>query len=350
MKCILLLALVISAPGWADEISPGVFRTPEARFENLEGFPFSSNYQKIGKYRVHYLDEGPADGTPILLIHGEPTWSYLFRNMIPIFAAAGYRVIVPDLVGFGKSDKPAYKSDYSYQMQVDTMLELVQTLDLRDATFFGQDWGGLVGLRVVAAAPDRFATVVVSNTGLPSADGLAGMVGYPMFKLAVWWEGPITLEELQSDVSFTRWVAYNHNVEDFPVGELMGFMGADDAVRGAYEAPFPDRRYKSGAQAMPYLVPSQLPENAEAWKVFESWNKPFLVAFTDSDPVTKGGERTFLERVPGAQNVTIKGAGHFVQEDAGEALAKLMVAFLAGDELPTAINTAGPPSTKSLAE
>jgi haloalkane dehalogenase len=257
--------------------------------------------------------------------------------MIPIFAAAGYRVIVPDLVGFGKSDKPAYKRDYSYQMQVDTMLELVRMLDLRDATFFGQDWGGLIGLRVVTAEPDRFASVVVSNTGMPSADGFAGMVGYPLFRLAVWWEGPITFEELQSELTFPRWVAYNHNVDDLPVGKLMRSMGADDAVVNAYEAPFPDRRYKSAAQAMPYLVPSQLQENAEAWKVFESWNKPFLVAFTDSDPITRGGEQAFLERVPNAQNVTVNGAGHFVQEDAGVALAQLMLDFMAGEKLPVSI-------------
>jgi haloalkane dehalogenase len=337
MRIWLFAVLLLSGASWGDEIAPGMYRTPEARFENLQGYPFAPHYLQIGKYRVHYLDEGPADGRPILLLHGEPTWSYLYRKMIPIFAAAGYRVIVPDLVGFGKSDKPAYKRDYSYQMQVDTMLELVRTLDLRDATFFGQDWGGLIGLRVVAAEPDRFASVVVSNTGMPSADGFAGMVGYPLFRLAVWWEGPITFEELQSDITFPRWVAYNHNVDDLPVGELMRNMGVDDAVVGAYEAPFPDRRYKSAAQAMPYLVPSQLPENAEAWKVYESWNKPFLVAFTDSDPITRGGEKAFLERVPNAQNVTVNGAGHFVQEDAGVALAQLMLDFMAGEKLPVSI-------------
>lgn len=337
MRYVLLLALVICTAGRADEIAPGIFRTPEARFENLEGFPFSANYQQIGDYRVHYLDEGPAGGRPVLLLHGEPTWSYLYRNMIPILTSAGHRVIAPDLVGFGKSDKPAYRSDYSYQMQVDTMLELVRTLDLRNVTLFGQDWGGLIGLRVVTADSDRFSSIVVSNTALPAAEGLAGFVGYPLFKLAVWWEGPVTLEELQSNFSFIRWVAYNHNAEDFPVGEMMGFMGLSDAAINAYEAPFPDRRYKSGAQAMPYLVPSQLRENADAWEVLERWNKPFLIAFSDSDPVTKGYDREFLRRVPGALNVTVRGAGHFVQEDTGVALANLIVSFMAGGELPSSI-------------
>lgn len=155
----------------ADEIAPGVFRTPDARFENLPDYPFEPNYRQIGDYRIHYLDEGPATGDPILLIHGEPTWSYLFRKMIPILTAAGHRVIAPDLIGFGKSDKPADESDYSYQLQVDTMSALVTHLDLQNATFFGQDWGGLVGLRVVTAAPERFARVAVSNTGMPSAEG-----------------------------------------------------------------------------------------------------------------------------------------------------------------------------------
>jgi haloalkane dehalogenase len=249
--------------------------------------------------------------------------------MIPIFTAAGYRVIAPDLVGFGKSDKPANRSDYSYPMQVDVMLQLVRELDLRDVTFFGQDWGGLIGLRVIAAEPERFARVVVSNTVLPSASGIRGWIGYPLAKLAVWWQGAVTLDELRENLTFLRWMAYTHYVDDLPVGEIMQFMGADDAVQAAYETPFPDVRFKAGAMAMPYLVPSQLRENEVAWKIFETWDKPFLVAFTDSDPITSGLEKTFLKRVPTAENVTIEGAGHFVQEDAGEQLARLMLDFMA---------------------
>ena len=318
----------------AEEISQGVFRTPEARFEGLRDYPFEPHYKQIGKYRVHYLDEGPKDGEILLLLHGEPTWSYLYRKMIPIFTAAGYRVIAPDLVGFGKSDKPARKTDYSYPMQVEVMLQLVRELDLQGTTFFGQDWGGLIGLRVVAAQPERFARVVVSNTGLPSAPGLRGWIGYPLFRLVVWWQGELTLEELREKPTFPRWVAYSHHMDDLPVGDLMQFMGADEAVRKAYEAPFPDVRYKAGAMAMPYLVPSQLRENEVAWQVFEAWDKPFLVAFTDSDPITRGVEQSFLDRVPTAENVTINGAGHFVQEDAGEELAELMLDFMARHPLP----------------
>ncbi len=333
-RLLLVLMLAVTIDAVANEIEPGIMRTPDQRFENLKDYPFEPHYLKIGKYRVHYLDEGPPTADPILLIHGEPTWSYLYRKMIPILTGAGHRVIVPDLVGFGKSDKPASQSDYSYQMQVDVMSELVSHLDLTETTFFGQDWGGLIGLRVVAAAPDRFARIVVSNTGLPAAAGIQGWIGYPLFKLNVWLEGAMTLEELRSNLTFPRWVAYSHYVDDLPVHELMKFMGAqnDEAIIRAYTAPFPDVRYKAGAHIMPYLVPSQLRENEEAWKVFEAWEKPFLCAFSDSDPISRGGERAFLTRVPGAQNITIEGAGHFVQEDAGEELAGIINEFIAGRE------------------
>jgi haloalkane dehalogenase len=218
-------------------------------------------------------------------------------------------------------------------MQVDVMAELVRQLDLKEVTFFGQDWGGLVGLRLVAGEPDRFARVVVSNTGLPAASGMQGWIGYSLFKLMVWWEGEMTLEELQTEITFPRWVAYSYYIDDLPIGRLMDFMGGDPDVATAYEAPFPDKRYKAGAQIMPYLVPSQLRKNEQAWAVFKAWQKPFLVAFTDSDPITKGGEQIFLERVPTAQNVTISGAGHFVQEDAGPQLAALINAFIAGKKV-----------------
>ena len=168
-KLLLLLSLLLATNAWAEiEISQGVLRTSDDRFEDLKDYPFDPNYMEIDGLRIHYLDEGPKDADPIFLLHGEPTWSYLFRKMIPVFTSAGHRVIVPDMVGFGKSDKFISKYDYSYQHHIDVMKELVERLDLKEATFFGQDWGGLVGLRVVAEMPDRFARVVVSNTGMPS--------------------------------------------------------------------------------------------------------------------------------------------------------------------------------------
>jgi len=181
---------------------------------------------------------------------------------------------------------------------------------------------------VIAAQPKHFSRAVVSNTGLPSAEGIQGWAGYPLFKAAVWWQGAVTLEELQAETTFPRWVAYSHYIDDLPVGELMQFMGANDSVVAAYEAPFPDRRYKSGVQVMPYLVPSELQNNATAWKILEQLDIPFLVAFTDSDPITKGGYQTFLDRIKHTEHVTIKGAGHFVQEDAGEELANLINHFI----------------------
>ena len=348
-KILLLVALLSFALveiATAEEVAPGILRTPEERFAGIADFPYEPNYEQIGELRIHYVDVGPRDGEVILLIHGEPTWSYLFRKMIPVFVEAGYRVIAPDLVGFGRSDKYADEDRYSYMLQVDTMSELVRRLDLQDATFFGQDWGGLVGLRLVTGMPERFAHVAVSNTAMPSASGIQGWIGYPLFKFAVWREGALTFEELRQNVTFPRWVAYSYHVEDLPIGQLMSFLsgaGSEetagvDEVGAAYLAPFPEQRYKAGAQIMPYLVPSQLRENEAAWDVFRNWQKPFLVAFTDSDPVTRGGEQTFLERVPTAQNVTIRGAGHFVQEDAGEALAVLITEFLEGVELPTEID------------
>ena len=332
-----LLALVPSAQ--AGEVRPGVLRTPEERFTDLKDFPFDPHYVEIDGMRVHYLDEGPPGGKPVLMIHGEPTWSYLFRKMIPILVQAGYRVVTPDLVGFGRSDKYADESAYSYERQVASMTEFVKRIDLRDATFFGQDWGGLIGLRVVAAAPKRFARVVVSNTALPAAGGLAGTVGYPAFKALVWWLGPISLEELKTELTFPRWVAYSQSVADLPIGDVMELLsGGDEDLRVGYEAPFPDRSYKAGAHIMPYLVPSQLRQNAAAWEtVFDNWDKPFLVAFTDEDPLTATGEAVFVERVPTAQRVEIIGAGHFVQEDAGAALAKLMIDFMRNRPLPTKI-------------
>ena len=341
LGCLALAALPLMTPAQAEEVRPGVLRTPEARFEHLEGFPYAPNYLQVGDIRLHYVDVGPRDAETLLLIHGEPTWSYLFRKMIPVFTEEGYRVVAPDLVGFGRSDKFADEGAYSHAMQVEYMLELVRDLDLEDATFFGQDWGGLIGLRVVAAEPDRFSRVVVSNTGLPAASGFQSWIAYPLFKLAVWWEGAMTMEELATDLTFPRWVAYSYHVEDLPIGRLMSFMGGSEGVTAAYEAPFPDQGYKAAAQVMPYLVPSELRENEAAWEVFENWDKPFLVAFTDSDPITRGGEQVFLSRVPVAQNVSIRNAGHFVQEDAGPALAKLMVNFMQERELPKEINADG---------
>ena len=295
-------------------------RTPEERFADLPGYPFEPNYAEIrdgegGILRVHYLDEGPADEAPVLLVHGEPSWSYLYRHMVPILVNAGHRVVVPDLVGFGRSDKPTRQTDYSYARHVAWLSELVfDHLDLRDATFFGQDWGGLLGLRLVADEPDRFARVVIGNSGLPTGHGPASE-------------------------AFLRWQRFSQTTPVFPVGDLVGRACTTElsaAVVAAYDAPFPDDTFKAGARIFPSFVPTnpddpETAPNQAAWRVLEAFQKPFLCAFSDSDPVTAGGDAPFLAKVPGArgrQHPTIVGAGHFLQEDAGPELAAVIRDFI----------------------
>ena len=295
-------------------------RTPDDRFEGLDGYPFEPHYADIadgdgGTLRVHYLDEGPADAAPVLLMHGEPSWSYLYRHMIPPLVAAGHRVIVPDLVGFGRSDKPIEQSDYTYARHVEWMRELlIDRLDLRDITFFAQDWGGLVGLRVLALDPDRFARVAIGNTGLPTGHGPA------------------------SD-AFMAWQKFSQETPVFDIGFLINSATTTDLtpeVIAGYDAPYPDDSYKAGARIFPTLVPTSpddpaSADNVAAWEVLSAFEKPFLLCFSDSDPVTKGGDAPFLAKVPGTQgqpHVTIEGGGHFFQEDRGPELADLLIGFI----------------------
>ncbi|MDJ0788493.1 MAG: haloalkane dehalogenase [Myxococcota bacterium] len=327
---------VVSSQSSSDWEAGPVARTPEERFANLPDYPFAPHYLEIGGYRVHYLDEGPKDGQPILLLHGQPSWSYLYRHMIPPLAEAGYRVVVPDLVGFGKSDKPLSQSDYSYQMHVDVMTELVRELDLQGATFFGQDWGGLIGLRVVAEDPDRFARIMISNTGLPAAGGVLGWLGYPLFRLAVWREGTVqALDPEDPDFSFASWVAYARTTDDFDMQGLFQTATARELSKAeldGYAAPFAGEEHLAGARIFPYLVPSQLRKNAQVWsEVYDEWTKPFLTAFGDSDRVTAGLDVEWQERVPGAKDqphTTVENANHFIQEDRPERLVELMIALI----------------------
>jgi haloalkane dehalogenase len=245
-------------------------------------------------------------------MHGEPSWSYLYRKMIPLLTAAGCRVIAPDLVGFGKSDKPSEKSDYTYARHVAWMQEaIIDHLDLADATFFGQDWGGLVGLRLVADNPDRFARVVIGNTGLPTGDGAP------------------------SD-AFMAWQKFSQESPVFPIGQIL--QGATNTVLtdgevAAYDAPFPDETFKEGARIFPSLVPTStddpaVPANLAAWEVFKAWDKPFICCFSDDDPVTTGGDKPFLKLVPGAQgqpHVMVENAHHFFQEDGAPQLAQIVI-------------------------
>ena len=303
-----------------------LLRTPDDRFEGLPDFPFTPHYVHVddtegGPLRVHYLDEGPPDGETVLLLHGEPSWSFLYRRMIPVLVDAGLRCVAPDLVGFGRSDKPAERSDYTYARHVEWLREaLFDHLDLRGATLVGQDWGSLVGLRLVGEHPDRFARVVIANGGLPTGD-----------------------QKLTD--AFLAWQKFSQEAPTFPVGGIInGGCTTDLApeVVAAYDAPFPDDRYTAGARQFPVLVPTS-PEdpaaaaNRAAWEVLAAWEKPFLTAFSDGDPITRGGERVFQRTVPGAQgreHVTIEGGGHFLQEDKGPELARVVADFVAATPTP----------------
>jgi haloalkane dehalogenase len=286
-----------------------ILRTPDERFHDLPGYPFAPHYVEVGGLRMHYVDEGA--GRPVLLLHGEPSWSYLYRKMIPLIASAGLRAIAPDLVGFGRSDKPAAREDYSYQRHMDWLTAFVAALDLRDATLVGQDWGGLLGLRLAAEQAPRFAGIVAANTGLPTGDQ-------------------------KPPDAFFAWQAFSQSVPVLPVGGIVS-RGCTTTlapeVVAAYEAPFPDERYKAGARQFPLLVPTRPDDpaseaNRAAWEVLKRWDKPFLTAFSDKDPITRGGERVLQKLIPGAAgrvHPTIEGGGHFLQEDCGEALARVVI-------------------------
>jgi haloalkane dehalogenase len=296
-------------------------RTPDDRFADLPDFPYAPHYVEVddgdgGRLRVHHLDVGPPDGEVVLLMHGEPSWCFLYRHMIPVLVDAGLRCVAPDLVGFGRSDKPTERSDYTYARHVEWMrAALFDQLDLRDVTFVGQDWGALVGLRLATENADRFARIVLANGGLPTGDR------------------PPT-------DAFLSWQRFSQEAEEFPVGGIVnGGCTTDLApdVIAAYDAPFPDDSYKAGARVFPTLVPTSPDDpaaeaNRAAWDVLRAWQKPLLTAFSDGDPITGGGDRAFQSRVPGAQgrpHTTIAGGGHFLQEDRGPELARVVADLVA---------------------
>ncbi len=294
-------------------------RTPDERFENLPGFDFPPNYVQVpdgegGELRVHYLDEGLRSAEVVLLMHGEPSWCYLYRKMVPVLMQAGYRVIVPDLVGFGRSDKPTEQSDYTYARHVEWMrAALFDQLALEGISMFCQDWGGLIGLRLVAEHPDRFDRVCVANTGMPTGGGLSD--------------------------AFKMWADFAANAEKFDIGRIVAggtVNGLSDDEIAAYDAPFPEDSYKAGARVFPALVPVEpdnpaVPDNVAAWERLGNFDRPFLVAFSDSDPITGGTDGIFHAKVPGTKgqpHTTIEGAGHFLQEDQGPAIAAMLVEWL----------------------
>lgn len=288
-------------------------RTPDSRFENLPGYSFEPHYADVDGLRVHYVDEGPNDADPVVMLHGEPSWSFLYRKIIPIIASAGHRTIAPDLIGFGRSDKPTSRDAYTYAGHVEWMRTLLfDRLDLRNITLVCQDWGGLIGLRLVGEHPERFARVVAANTLLPIGDQSPG----PAFDM---WK--------KMSQEMPSWSPLFGGTKDNPTS---------DEVKAAYDAPFPDESFKAGSREFPLLVPvtsddPAVPANRAAWESLKKFEKPFLIAFSDGDPITAGYKDVFLN-VPGTKDqphTTIKGAGHFLQEDNGEDLARAVNDFIA---------------------
>ncbi len=297
-----------------------LLRTPDDRFKNLPGYPFKPHYLTINDrsedvgVRIHYIDEGDSGAQPVLMLHGEPSWSYLYRKMVSPFVQAGYRVVAPDLPGFGKSDKPAKRADYSYARHVAWMQDWLQVMDLNNIILICQDWGGLIGLRLVAAEPHRFARVVTSNTMLPTGDHSPGD-------------------------AFMKWQQYSQQVPVFPTGQIVHkgtVAGLSDAEIVAYDAPFPDEAYKEGARQFPTLVPTtpddpESQANRDAWKSLMSFEKPWLCAFGDSDPITGAAAPVIQKLIPGCHgqpHTTLSGGGHFIQEDCGEELSQVVLNWL----------------------
>ncbi|MBW2941555.1 haloalkane dehalogenase [Zhongshania aquimaris] len=295
-------------------------RTPDDCFDNLQDYPYSPHYIQLddtegGELRMHYIDEGPKTAPVILLMHGEPTWSYLYRHMISPLAAAGFRVIVPDLIGFGRSDKPSERRDYTYQRHVDWVRSLLEQLDLQNISLFCQDWGGLIGLRLLAEENNRFSRAIAANTMLPTGDHHPGE-------------------------AFIEWQKLSQHIPVFTVGKIIAGACAKpvsaETIK-AYDAPFPDESFKAGARQFPMLVPVTQNDpaaeaNRAAWQVLSKMEKPFLTAFSDKDPITAAGEPIFRKMIPGTQgqdHATIINGGHFLQEDQSARLVEVILKFIA---------------------
>lgn len=288
-------------------------RTPEERFQNLPGYDFRAHYVEVDGLRMHYVAEGPENGALWLLLHGEPSWSYLYRKMIPPLAAAGYRVVAPDLIGFGKSDKPTDPTVFTYQSHLDWLRSFVQALDLKQISMFCQDWGGLLGLRLAAEEGQRFARICAANTFLPTGD-------------------------IPPTDAFLTWRRFSQEVKRLPIAKIITascVTALPPEVVAAYNAPFPDESFKVAARKFPMLVPASpddpaAPANRAAWEGLKQWQKPFLTLFSDSDPITRGGDLYFRRYIPGCKgqpHTTIEGAGHFLQEDKGEEIAAKLIGW-----------------------
>lgn len=324
MTLLMFYTTIILQKNYMERRALQYLTTPEHCFEQITDFSYTPHFLQVddnegGLLKLHYVDEGPKDGDVVLMLHGEPSWSYLYRKMIGPVVAAGYRVITPDLIGFGKSDKPTERSDYTFQRHLDWVRQVIIQLDLKDITLICQDWGGLLGLRLVAEHSDLFARVLAANTMLPTGDHGASE-------------------------AFLNWQTFSQEVEVFPVAGII--KGAtvsplSPEVLAAYDAPFPDETYKAGVRQFPLLVPTTpdnpaSQDNRLAWESLQQFKKPFITAFSDSDPVTAGGDKIMQKLIPGCEgqaHTTIEQGGHFLQEDKGEQLAEVLLTFMNANPL-----------------
>jgi haloalkane dehalogenase len=310
-----------------------VVRTPDERFADLPGYAFEPHYldvetEGLDPVRMHYVDEGPADGPVALLLHGQPTWSFLWRRVIDTLVEAGVRVVAPDNIGFGRSDKPTRATGYTFQRHIDWTRSLVTQLDLHDVTLVAQDWGGPIGFSVLAAETERFASVVAANTILHTADpSLAGRLTW-----AVHGEGD---ERVVIQESLVDYLLYTQRAPELRASEFVGATASTPLapeVLAAYDAPFPDARHTAGLRQMTALLPLTRNDvgartGRRTMRALEQFERPFVTCYSDGDPATRGWDAVFQERVPGAQGQehrTVVGAGHFLQEDAGEELGRVV--------------------------
>ncbi len=315
-----------------------VARTPAERFADLPGYPYPPCYVEVGSkstgpLRMHYVEAGPPDADPVLLLHGQPTWSYLYRTVIETLAAAGHWVLAPDLIGFGRSDKPTDRLDYTFQRHVDWMARFVSALDLHRVSLVVQDWGGPIGLAALAGAPDRFARVVASNTILHTSDpALDGRLRWANHTLG---DGRVVLQEALVD-----YISYTQRAPALRASDFVSFATVGDVapdVLAAYDAPFPDETYQAGMRQFPTLIPLTANDpgaaiNRATWTVLEQFDRPFLTAYAEADDASAGWDAVFHERVPGARHqphIVVGAAGHFIQEDKGHELGDLVARFIA---------------------
>lgn len=304
--------------------------TPDNRFSTLKDYPFQPHYIKIDGMNMHYVDEGKHNENTIFLFHGQPSWSYLYRHMIPQLVTAGYRVIAPDLIGFGKSDKPIHTKDHTYSNHVRWVSQFVQKMGIKNATAFMQDWGGMIGLRVLADNPYWLDQLIVANTALAEVKGIAKFIFPKVMKIIAGTSGKPSVEKFKAKMNFGNWAGYFSRSETLEIGKIMQVLTTKNLTPEemyAYDAPFPNEQFYAGPRTMPQIIASDLNEVNEAWEKLRKWNKPVLTLFSDKDPflADRGYDKKFQENFKGAKDqphLTITNASHFLQEDQADMLVK----------------------------